>query len=204
MSQAPTGFDPNAEPLFVEPPSWPKVIGIMSIIFGAISVFCGGIGAAFLPFQAGMMESMLEGAPPPPSMNPSALTYGLMAASLLINVLLVVAGIFCVLRNPVARLAHLGYVLVFIPVVIATAVNTMNVQKATEAWAVEYPDNMLAQQTQQQVDMGLNTGLITAIVTIVISLAWPLFCIIWFGFVKTKPNQMTGQPDEADPFTNPA
>lgn len=25
-----------------------------------------------------------------------------------------------------------------------------------------------------------------------IGLAWPVFCLIWFGFVKTKPEQMTG------------
>ncbi|MFG0307053.1 MAG: hypothetical protein ACF8Q5_12655 [Phycisphaerales bacterium JB040] len=200
MSDAHTQFDPNADELFVDPPGWPKVIGILSIVFGSISVFCGGIGAAFLPFQAGMIEGQLNGAPPPPSVEPNAITLGLLAASIAINILLVVAGSMLVLRKPAARMAHLLYVLLFLPVVIFGSINTLNVQKATEEWAQQYPDNPIAQSTLQQMDMGVNMGLIGAVANLLIGLAWPLFCVIWFGFVKTRPHHMTGEAPPDDPF----
>lgn len=194
-------FDPNAEQLFIEPPGWPKVIGIMSIVFGSISVFCGGAGLAMMPFQGSMMEGMLNGDPPPPTMTLDPGTLGLGVVSLLLNVLLITGGIFLINRRAAGRMMHLAYALIFIPVVVLASLNAIRMQGATEAWAETYPNNQMAESIKQQAGMGLNTGLITAVVNLLIGMAWPLFCIIWFGFVKTKYSHMTGQPeDDVDPM----
>ena len=147
------------------------------------------------------MEGQLNGAPPSPDMAPDLITISIGVLSLLLNVGLVIAGIVLVSRKLSGRKLHLLYSLVFIPIVVATSWNALRVQAAKEAWAQDYPDNPIAQGVQQQIDMGIPIAEITAVAILLISLAWPLFCIIWFGFVKTKPSHMTGQPeDEYDPM----
>jgi len=189
-------FDPNAEQLFIDPPGWPKVIGIMSIIFGAISVCCGGLGLIATPFLGPIMEGQLNGAPPSPDMTPDLITIGIGVLSLLLNVVLVIAGIVLISRKASGRKLHLLYSLLFVPIVVATSWNALRVQAAKEVWAHDYPDNPIAQGVQKQIDMGIPIAEITAIVILLIALAWPLICIVWFGFVKTKHSHMTGQPDE--------
>ena len=195
-------FDPTASELFIEPPKWPKVVGILSMIFGGISVTCGGLGMIAIPFLGPLMEGALNGAPPSPDLDPDAITLGIGGLSLVLNAVLLIAGFVLIGRKPSGRLLHLVYSLVFIPVAVAASWNALRIQTAKEAWAVEYPDNPTAQGVQQMLDAGIPMGAITAILTLVISLAWPLFCLIWFGLVKTKLHQMTGERDPHDPLMN--
>ncbi|MFT5423074.1 MAG: small-conductance mechanosensitive channel [Phycisphaerales bacterium] len=189
-------FDPNAEQLFIEPPGWPKVIGIMSIIFGSLSVFCGGIQAVAAPFQGSMVEPMLNGDPMPPGYSFDAVMIGLAIGGGAVNVLLLVAGILLVNRRAAARLAHLVYALLLIPLTVLSGLNGMKVMAAQQDWAKLYPSNDFAKQMTAAGDISATIGTVILLLVILLSLAWPLFCIIWFGLVKTKLRHMTGQPEE--------
>lgn len=193
-------FDPNDPSLFPARPTWPKVIGIMSIIFGSLAVFCGGI-AVFSPLMfAGMVEPQLNGDPIPPNMKIAPATIALTAFSLLFNFVLIGAGVLAVQRKPVTRWTHLGYAVLMVPMTLAAVWWQFEVQAQTLAWAEQYPDNPIAQQqiTQNQ-QMGNALAIIGAVITLLITLAWPLFCMIWFGLIKTKPSHVTGEIEpEAD------
>ena len=195
----PQTFDPNDGRLFVTLPTWPKPVGILSIVFGGLSVLCGGIGMAMLPFQARLSAPLLEGAPPPPHMVFSAVEYVLFGASLLTNVLLVAAGILLLNRRPVSRVLHIVYAVVFLGVLLPSVAIQLGKIGKIGAWVAAHPDNPMAQSMQGPGQEQLQA--IGPIVQAVLGVCWPLFCLIWFGLIKTKAVQYTGQGGDADDRT---
>lgn len=194
------GFDPNSAELFTDPPTWPKVVGILSIVFGGLSLFCGSAALAMVPFSKGMIEPQLNGDPMPPSMELTAADMAVAALSLSLNLLLVIAGAGLLNRKAVSRILHFAYAFLFLPVVVGSVLMQFQKQGAMEQWAADYPDNPIAKSVQQQQDLPVPMPLIQALATLIISLAWPCFLVIWFGLFKTKHHHMTGEAPPADPF----
>lgn len=192
-------FDPNDPSLFVEPPKWPKVVGILSIVFGSIAVFCGGVGSAFAPIQGNLVRPALGGDPLPPTMVFSAADWAIIAFSLAVNVLLIVAGVACVGRKPTTRGLHLLYALLSVVSLVLGTWMQWSKQAALQQWLQDYPNSELAQQLAQQQQVAGQFTIVFLAVGVLITLAWPTFCLIWFGLSKTKPEDLTGQP-ASDPY----
>ncbi|MEM8835141.1 MAG: DUF4064 domain-containing protein [Planctomycetota bacterium] len=170
-------------------PAWPKVIGTLSIIFGSVSVLCGvvGIGAlvAFNPMT--MNAQMWEGATsPPPDQTADPLFWVGAGASVVANIILIVAGVMCAARNHVSRMAHLTYAAIFVVAVIVSTYAQVQYQAAFDKWLTENPDTQMAQFSNTQFNS------IITIVFVSLYLIWPAFCVIWFGMVKRKPEDFTG------------
>ncbi len=174
-------------------PRWPKVIGIISIIWGSLGMVCGGLGLVILPFSPKLSGLALQNGEPTPYGNiPTITDYSIAAIGLCLAVLLLFAGIACVSHRPVTRRMHLAYGLLSIPVVVWSYLNQQGKLALNLQWAKEYPDNPLAQGFNGQAPgaaIGQTVGLV---VLIVLGFGIPLFYLVWFGLVKTRPEQVTG------------
>ncbi len=185
-----SGFDPDDPSLFVEAPRWPKAVGIVSIAWAGLGLFCGGCGLATIPFQSQMVESMLEGAPLPPSMVMGPLDWALAAIGIGLTFVLLFAGITTLGRKPVGRTLHLVYAVASLPLVAVNIWNALEKNAAMAQWAADYPNNPMA---QSQSGPGAAFGAVIAVGMILFfGLLWPGFCLVWFGFVKRTPESMTG------------
>lgn len=175
------------------PPAWPKVVGILSIIFGLVAILFGAGMTAMIPVFGNLIEPQLEGDPLPPNMVLTPTLIAVAVFGVLCNLLLVVAGFMTVARKPAGRTMHLVYAVLLMLATFATSFYQVRILKATEQWAAEYPNNMMAQQMSSP---GQDVGQIIGIVfALALGLAWPLFCIIWFGMVKRDPDDMGDASD---------
>ncbi len=182
---------------FAKLPGWPKVVGIISIVFSGLSLTCMGCGVvsmvAFLPMAR---NARPEGEPLPPSMDPSAvmqtLQFTQMGIGLLLTVLLLMAGIMTLSRKNAGRMLHLLYGGLSLPVAMFGVWIQLKAIAEMEQWLLDNPDSTLASSP------GSGTGgmMIGLGIGLVIGLAYPLFCLIWFGAIKTKHEQMTGGIDD--------
>lgn len=175
---------------FAEAPGWPKVVGIISIILGALGLVCGGAGIVWMAVGPGMMQGSaqnMQGGMPPVLLQMNVPVLALTAVGTAWSILLVVAGAMCAGRKPMARSLHLLWAL---GTVVLTIVNTkfqLDIQADIAEWIKDNPNSDFAQYAQRG-----GGGMVGLAIGLFIGLAWPVFCLIWFGFVKTKPEQMTG------------
>lgn len=181
----PTIHDPYVEP--PEVPKWPKVVGIISTVWGSLGMLCGCLGLAGVMFSGafqGMMESQ---GPLPPTMQPGIAQSAQAIAGLLTTVLLLLAGILCINRKPVARPLHLIYAVISLVLLIIGVMIQIDLANEMGQWVKDNPDSPFAQNYNATATLLLGVGL-----AVVLGLPWPLFCLIWFGFVKRTPEDMTG------------
>jgi hypothetical protein len=187
----PADSSPDTD-LFAEPPRWPKVVGITSIVWASIGLACGvcGIGSlAFMPQLMKMAEQSM-GEPYPAALNPPRSLLVLAAVGTLWTFLLLAAGIATVTRRPAGRPLHLLYSIGSVLLAFVNTAFSLQYQNAVAQWAAQNPGSKWA-QTQGGVGnmIGIAFGLL-------LGLAWPAFCIVWFGFIKRKPEDMTGGVQE--------
>lgn len=181
-----------------QPRSWPKVVGIVSIVWGSLGLVCNGCGFVGNISQDAMMKMMPQpqgpDAPQIPPM-PDAMKAGVVdiagaALGFLLSALLIIAGSVLIARRPAGRTLHLAYAAVSILVTIFTTVFMVQKLNAMAAWAKQNPDNFWAQQNQSGFAMvGLFVG-------VVIGLAYPLFCLVWFLAVKKDTREITEGVEE--------
>lgn len=170
-----------------DPPRWPKAVGTISIVWGALSLTCAGCGVAgfFMSnWSAGMAPP--DWGPPPPVMMPGIEQLALQALGALWAVLLIVAGILVVNRNPAGRIAHLVYAVGSVLLTAVAVALAIRQQNAIADWARNNPDSMWAQQNNPTVTY------IALAVGILLGLAWPAFCFVWFGLIKRRPEDLHG------------
>lgn len=175
-------------------PRWPKVVGIISIVWGSLGLVCGGLGLVATPFMPKILAASLEdGQPVPYGLVPTATDYAIGGLSLGLAVLLLFAGIACVSYRPVTRAMHLLYAGVSIPAVVWGYMNQMHKAELNAQWAREFPDSPMASGfDQSSAGAGMMGQVFGLALLIVLGMGFPLFYLIWFGLIKTKPEQVTG------------
>lgn len=199
MAQFPSSNDPSmpAMPNFggptdfsTEPKTWPKTVGIISIVWGSLGVICNGCG--LLGSLAGpMMQQMAAQNPqlaqqmqnqPPPSPAQMAI-YGL---SLLLSVALIVAGSMLIARKPMAAKLHLAWGGVSILLIVLNAVLSIGpMQAQIQAMQAQMQAQSGGTAPPPGTAQGMAAGMYGSIACMtLIALAYPIFCIVWFGFVK--------------------
>lgn len=167
---------------YQEKPVWPKVIGIISIIFGALGVICGGLSLASMFVMPGMMASAnFEGGTPPvfPYAPPPISLTILAVAGVLWAIVLLGAGIMTASRKPAGRPAHLIWAVGTILLSLPSFYMQIQMQNEVARWMRDNPDAMLAQQGSAGSVIGMAVGAL-------MTFSWPLFVIIWFGAVKRR------------------
>lgn len=173
-------------------PKWPKVVGIISIILGSLGLVCGGLMTVWGTVAPGFVETALaeDGIPVPDGMKMHLMDYVIMLISLGLSLLLLFAGIAAVSYRPTTRVMHLIYGGASIPLTVWSYIHQSAKQANIADWANAYPDNEIAQQIQAQSNGG--GQLIGLVIMLLLGFGIPLFYLIWFGLIKTKPEQITG------------
>jgi hypothetical protein len=186
------------EEVYVEVPQWPKVVGILSIVWASLGMTCGLCGIAGL-VAAPMMMPPEAAKDLPPTMHMGIGQAVHMFAGISHGVLLLVAGILTLRRSMTGRMLHLIYGLTsFVLLAFGVWLN-LKLQAETKDWAVQNPDNPMAKAMSQPGSELGNTIAVGAM--IVFGTIWPLFCLVWFGLVKRTNESMTGMP-EIDPMAS--
>lgn len=203
--------DDHADPdLDADRPGWPKVVGILSITFASLSLFCGLAGSGFAlasePILAALMGSQRGDAPPPPFSPPmDAILVVSIGLSLALNILLLVAGVRTLRRSPNGRSLHLIYVLAAVVStgfgVYAQLHGQMRQERAMDAWLEQHSDTQFGQAIGEQVEQQRAGSGVTTLLSIgvgmAVGLAWPAFCGFWFGPMGKKPDA-TPERDATD------
>lgn len=163
-----------------EPTSWPKVIGITSMIWGGLSITCAGCGAIGAIASVSMIpeEMKSQGLPPGVGLN---LSNGIsIVVGSVMSILLFVAGLATLRRSMTGRTLHIVWSalsIVWIPV----ALYLMYRQDAEmRQWIADNPDSPFSKQP----GAGSNIGLIIGVTITLIFSLYPVFVFIWFMFIK--------------------
>lgn len=183
-----------------EPPKWPKIVGLTSIILGGIGVTCTGLSAGVQLFITRMMSSSqsgFKGGLPPALTNPTMIQYVAGGVGLLWTILLIVGGALTLARKPTARTVMLVWAVGAIVIFVWGVSMQLQAQQEIADWVAKNPDADFA----KQVNAGGSGGAIGQIVALgigaIFGLLWPMFSLVFFGVVKTKSEQFTG--GAADP-----
>ena len=188
-----TNLDPDAHLNFEEPAGWPKTIGIISILIAGFGIVCGGLTTAMmfaLPAIMQSAESSMEGGVPPVMLQSNLLLSGLMVVGVLWAVVLLIAAIMLLTRNPTARLVYLVYAPVAIVLTLVTFYFSFEQQAQINEWVAQNPN---AQFSQSQSSLGQYISLFFGIA---LGIAWPVFVLIWFGAIKRDASEINrGVPD---------
>lgn len=175
-SPTPPEFDTTGEP-----PAWPKVIGIISICWGSLGLFCNVCSLAGT-FASGSLVNMM----PPEQQEQmrqqmaaqqSPAMMGLIALSIIFSGVLIAAGIMTLKRKPLGRTLHLGYGAIGLLLAIGGAV---------VSWGIVQSQMAAASGSTQP--PGQQAGMVVGMVFgVCFGLAYPLFSLIWFGVMGKRP-----------------
>lgn len=183
----------------VAPAGWPKPVGVLSLIFGILAVTCGILGTGMWFATDAIVGSLMgsqmpPGTPAPPFAPPvSAILIGSAVFGLIVNTILIAAGVSLLKRKQNGRTMHLVYAMV---AVLAAFVGSyagytgqQAQQQAMSAWIEQHGDEddttrQIADSQKQSAQMQGPIQVASLIGGLVVSLAWPVFCIVWFGIVK--------------------
>jgi len=180
------------------PSTWPKVVGIISIILGAGGTLGGCFGLAGQLFAGAMKDFMEKITPQGPGPDPlaaleaveeyAAWTITLQLLVLAAAVLLLIAGIGLVQRRGWSVKAGVLWAIVRIPVVVANAALGYVTFQAT----MEAMEAMQDSPEMQQIPAGLFSvigsvgGVFTVALTLIWGWAYPVFILIWFSRRRIK------------------
>jgi hypothetical protein len=185
MSQMNQPVMPNDLPN--EPASWPKVIGIISIVWGSIGLLCGICGIGGLLFSGAIVNivppEQQEQMRAQMAAQQSPIMFVHYGIGFLLAILLLIAGIQTLRREPLGRTLHLAYGVLGTLSALFGAFLGWGVIHAQGAQLV---GNAQQQQMQQ---MGSYFGLAFGVC---FGLAYPVFCLIWFGVVKRDSRDLQG------------
>lgn len=174
---------------FPEPAAWPKPIGITSIVWSAVALGClsCGLAGTAMPLIMPMDQAFPDGMPPLLT-DPPLLLWAAYLFSALINLWLLACGITLVMRKPAARPMHLAYAVAGIVSAVFGAWLSLHYQAQIAEWVRQNPDTKFAQGQQGGSAI---VGQVIMVVSIIVGLAWPVFCLIWFGFVKRDAGEIS-------------
>jgi hypothetical protein len=161
----------------VERPKWPKVIGIISIVWASLGLFCTCISIPMNVMNPNAQQAMDAF----PSWWP-AYQVGSGVAWMALNALLLVAGINLVRYRPSGATLHPVYA------VISLVISVVNMAITVPAMTTAM--EKLAQGPTAEVVKPMM--IVGAVVGFAFSLAYPVFVLIWFarGQVRRQVRDM--------------
>ena len=183
----------------IKPAGWPKPIGVLSLVFGILAVTCGVAGTGLSFFSESFAQTMSFGQLPPatppfpmmPSASPLFIASGVLGV--IVNIVLIVAGIRLLKRQQQGRTLHLAYALLGVLAAFvgtyAGYVGQQDLLASQAAWAEQYGEasdygKQIAAQVDMQQQCAGTSQAVGSIIGLAGWLAWPVFCIIWFGMAK--------------------
>lgn len=176
-------------------PAWPKVIGIISIIWGALGLVCNILGTGWMFIQPSFMQSaadQMQGGVPPQMLQLQVPLIGLMIFGVVWAIVLIVAGAMTAGRKPAGRKAHLVWAIVaMITGVVGTYVN-LQYQNGITDWIRDNPSSDFAQQP----GAGGGGSMIGIVLGLVLAFAWPVFTTVWFLMVKRRDSDLAEGVEE--------
>lgn len=198
-SNPPTFGDPDFPPAS---PGWPKIIGIISIVWASLGLICNGCGAVSPLFQSFMMqmvppEQQAQMQQQAAGQNP-AVTVAMSLVGLLLAGLLMFAAIQTLRYRWKGRMLHLVWGVISVVVALIGAVVGWGQMKAQVAGQLQQmqSDPNTAAQAQQMQGMVETTAYGMYGCMVFLSIAYPIFVLIWFGLIKTREEQMGHPPQE--------
>lgn len=197
---------PNRSELMpvAEPPAWPKVMGIISIVLGGLGLPCGlcvGImSLAMGPFMQKMGELQAQGGgakggPEIPSTQiPSELapgTLSILSGLLwpLCAILMLMAGVMLLQRKPAGRTLHIVYGMISVLGTLIGLIGAWMYSQSAAAYMAQHPDDPWTKFFTAQ-GGGPSGQFVQAIGLSCVSFIYPAFVLIWFLFVKRNPADM--------------
>ena len=176
------GLDPIHLQDLGDPPGWPKVIGILSIIWGSLGVTCAGCGLVILPILPSLLGK--PGEPLPPTMHIDPMSGVLYVLGIAQAVLLIVAGVMTLRRVAAGRWLHLLYAAAGFALLPFGLYVTWRKNQLMGQWVQDNPSSPFVRGYKP------GAGTFGLIVQGVLGMAWPLFTLIWFGMVKRTVGSM--------------
>lgn len=173
-----------------DPPAWPKVIGIISIVFGSLGIGCmgcSGVGLVIQPMFMGSAEAQFG--PMPDVMKPPLSQIIMMPVGALLAAMLIIAGVLLLKRVAISRLLHLVYAALNIVMSILGTITGIAQTTRMADWKSANPDSKWAEMIKPEMAMPM------LIAGLVIGLSYPLFLLVWFGAVKRKASDMGKLPE---------
>jgi hypothetical protein len=176
MTEPPPAYPPTPPPPPPPPPpypqrpsSWPKVIGIISIVLAGLGLICTPIGLATRQAAGPAGAEAMAGAPA------WYATYQVVSAlaGIVVAALLLVAGILLCKRRPAGRTMHIAYAILNIVVAVGNVIAAV-----TAASNIDTGPNEAALFVPVLIG-GMVVGL-------VIGLAYPVFLLVWFTRTKVR------------------
>ncbi len=189
-------FVPPINPEFsvpVEPPKWPKVVGIMSIVWGILLLGCSACGTGFAILGRSMIPAEKSDQFPPAFISPAIM--GLTLVGVIFYGVLIAGGALTIARKPAGRVLHLVYAiatLVLFPLGIYFGLQN---QAVLDEWMRQNPTSDFA---KQQASVGGVGKIIGYVMQAVFGLGYPLFTLVWFGLIKRAPGSMGVPPSEEE------
>lgn len=211
MTQFPSSNDPSmpAMPNFggptdflPEPKTWPKTVGIISIVWGSLGLICNGCGLVGGLVSGPMMQQMaaqnpqlaqqMQNAPPP-----SGLQMGIAALGILVSTMLIVAGSMLIARKPIAAALHLAWAVITLLLTIGnTIVSIGPMQQQMQQMQTQMQSQSGAATPPPGAMQGMQAAMYGSLACMaLITLSYPIFCLIWFGFVKRGTAEITHAPE---------
>jgi hypothetical protein len=157
-----------------ERPTWPLVIGWISLVWAVFGLGCMSCGVVSLVFAPQMIKADPNfSGELPPSMNLGPAMIANFAVAAITGIVLVIAGGLTIGRKAAGRTAHLAYAGL---AVISTGVGVvaqLGVMREMTAWRAANPSSPFSQSG----NIGEIIGLVAAVV---LGLGYPAFIAIWF------------------------
>jgi MFS family permease len=184
MNEYDQGADTHNHDDWSEPPKWPKVVGIITTILASLGLVCGGLGAASTAGQVASQGGSYY-----------MITLAMQVVGLVVAIIGIFAGVTTILRKKQGRMLHLVWAsatLVLFVVSMAMlpeAMKQANAQISQGVASGEIPPE--AEETARTI--GLVMMIVFVSIGAVLSGLWPLFCIVWFGAKKKRPE--VGAPE---------
>lgn len=167
-------------------PQWPKVVGIISIVWSSFGLICNGCNTL-----GGAVGRAMVGALPPESRGPledqlKTITPFLMVVYVLLLLLaglLLAAGISTLRRRPLGRGLHLAYGGAGVVIGVLRFIASMPAIQQKIA-TMQHGAQDSAHAAGMQVGAYIGAGCVS-----LVGVLYPLFCLYWFGLMGNRPEQ---------------
>ena len=192
-----------------EPPTWPKTIGIVSIVWASLGLTCSvcytgsyvfvepimGFAMKAAAQQSGGTASSAANVQVPPAYLPNVLDWVTVILWVGITGFLLFAGITLVKRRVQGRTFHLAYAVASVFITGLRAFAEYSKQTEIQAWIAANPDIPFAKQ-QAASPFASSATVIGVILTALVATIYPAFILIWFLFIKKNPAEIAAGVEE--------